>query len=91
MAAKAWGGRFAQATDPRVEKFTESISFDARLAPFDIRGSQAHARMLAHVGLIDDSERDQIVTTLDEIGRDLAAGPDRLDGYMHLTESIRFK
>lgn len=93
MAAKAWGGRFAQATDPRVEKFTESISFDARLAPFDIRGSQAHARMLAHVGLIDDSERDQIVTTLEEIGRDLAAGQLPLrteleDIHMHVESAL---
>ena len=32
--AKAWGGRFQQATDARVEAFTESISFDARLFEF---------------------------------------------------------
>ena len=93
MAAKAWGGRFAQATDPRVEKFTESISFDARLAPFDIRGSQAHARMLAHVGLISESERDQIVSTLDDIGGELAAGKLPLrteleDIHMHVESAL---
>ena len=37
MAKKAWGGRFEGETDPRVETFTESISFDKRLAPYDIR------------------------------------------------------
>lgn len=47
MAAKAWGGRFQQQTDSRVELFTESISFDHRLAQCDVRGSQAHVR---HVG-----------------------------------------
>ena len=47
MASKPWGGRFAEATDRRVEQFTESISFDRRLFEHDIRGSIAHARMLA--------------------------------------------
>jgi argininosuccinate lyase len=51
VAGKAWGGRFQAATDARVEQFTESISFDARLADVDITGSQAHATMLAQVGL----------------------------------------
>ncbi|MFP6766057.1 MAG: lyase family protein, partial [Planctomycetaceae bacterium] len=59
--SKAWGGRFQEATDQRVEAFTESISFDSRLADCDITGSQAHARMLAGVNLISESERDQIV------------------------------
>jgi argininosuccinate lyase len=65
--AKAWGGRFAQATDPRVEAFTESISFDARLARYDVQGSKAHARMLAQVGLLTGDECRQIVDALDEI------------------------
>lgn len=93
MAAKAWSGRFAQPTDRRVEEFTESISFDARLAKFDIRGSQAHARMLAEVGLIDADERDQIVATLEEIGRDIDAGrlpfrPELEDIHMHIESAL---
>ncbi len=93
MAAKAWGGRFAQATDPRVETFTESISFDARLAKFDIQGSQAHARMLAHVGLISDDERDQIIAALDDIGREIADGKLPLrteleDIHMHVESAL---
>jgi argininosuccinate lyase len=72
--AKTWGGRFEGETDPRVEKFTESISFDARLAAVDIRGSQAHARMLAHVGLISAAECDAICRTLAEIGEQIARG-----------------
>jgi argininosuccinate lyase len=62
--AKAWGGRFQGDTDPRVENFTESISFDARLAAYDIQGSQAHARMLATAGLITDDESRQIIAAL---------------------------
>ncbi len=51
MADKAWGGVFAEATDRRVEEFTESVSFDRRLYAQDIAGSIAHAQMLAKVGL----------------------------------------
>src|SRR5438477_7879549 len=74
IVAKAWGGRFEGKTDPRVEKFTESISFDARLAAVDILGSQAHARMLAHVGLITAAECESICTTLDAIGGEIDRG-----------------
>ncbi|MFN7805889.1 MAG: argininosuccinate lyase, partial [Planctomycetaceae bacterium] len=72
--SKAWGGRFEQATDPRVEQFTESISFDARLAEVDIRGSQAHARMLGRVGLITPAEAEQLCTALDSFGQEIARG-----------------
>ena len=74
MSQKTWGGRFTTGTDARVEAFTESISFDRRLYRHDIIGSQAHARMLAEVGLISATEAEQIVTTLDEIGADIDAG-----------------
>jgi hypothetical protein len=71
---KTWGGRFTGGTDARVEAFTESISFDARLAEFDIQASQAHARMLAHVGLLTKPESEQINTALNEIKADIEAG-----------------
>ena len=61
VAHKPWGGVFAEATDRRVEKFTESVSFDRRLYAQDIRGSIAHAQMLAKVGLISTAECQQIV------------------------------
>lgn len=67
MSEKAWGGRFSEPTNEQVELFTESISFDARLAEVDVQGSQAHARMLAKVGLISDDEQAQISSALDEI------------------------
>ena len=74
MAAKALGGRFQEATDVRVELFTESISFDHRLADADITGSQAHARMLAKVGLLTAAEAEQIVTQLEDIRGVIARG-----------------
>jgi argininosuccinate lyase len=93
VATKAWGGRFAQATDPRVEAFTESVSFDARLADVDVRGSQAHARMLAHVGLLTPDEAARIVETLDEIARDVREGrmtwrTELEDVHMHVEQAL---
>jgi argininosuccinate lyase len=91
--AKAWGGRFDGKTDPRVEIFTESISFDARLAEVDIRGSQGHAQMLARVGLITAAESDAICSTLDEIGREIASGKfeyriELEDIHMHIESAL---
>ena len=74
MSQKTWGGRFSGATDKRVEQFTESISVDRRLYRHDILASQAHARMLAEVGLISADEAGQICTTLDDIAADIEAG-----------------
>ena len=55
-------------------RFSESVSFDRRLAPFDIAGSKAHSAMLAKAGLITGKERDAIHRGLDAIGREIAAG-----------------
>ncbi len=90
---KLWSGRFAQETDPRVESFTESISFDVRLARHDVRGSQAHATMLAKVGLLTETERDQIVTELDSILARIEAGemelsPSLEDVHMHIESAL---
>lgn len=74
MADKPWSGVFDRATDRRVEKFTESVSFDCRLYAHDIRGSIAHAHMLSKVGILTDDERHQIVTGLEQIGHEIAAG-----------------
>jgi argininosuccinate lyase len=93
MAAKTWGGRFAAETDARVEAFTESISFDQRLWRQDIRGSQAHAKMLAHVGLMTAAEAEAVVGALDEIGATIAAGQmefrtDLEDIHTHIERAL---
>ena len=72
--AKLWAGRFAEPTDALVERFTESVSFDRRLAKHDIRGSIAHATMLAEVGVLSAKDRDAIVAGLDGILADIEAG-----------------
>ncbi len=74
MADKAWAGVFSEATDRRVELFTESISFDRRLYAHDIRASIAHAQMLAKVGLLTAEECRQIEQTLESIRQQIEQG-----------------
>ena len=69
-----WGGRFSAGPAELMLQFSESVSFDRRLAPFDIAGSKAHSAMLAHVGLITAKERDAIHAGLDAIAGEIAAG-----------------
>lgn len=71
---KLWYGRFAEPTDALVERFTASVDFDRRLAPYDILGSIAHAGMLAKAGVLTEKERDAIVSGLESIGADIEAG-----------------
>src|SRR5207248_232978 len=74
MSQKTWGGRFQGDTDKRVVAFTESISFDRRLYRQDIQASQAHARMLAEVGLLSPNEAQEIVNSLEAIRGQIERG-----------------
>jgi len=66
-----WGGRFAAGPDAIMEAINASIGFDKRLAAQDIRGSRAHAAMLAATGIVEPSDvaaiRKGLVTVLSEI------------------------
>ena len=93
LASKPWGGRFSGGTDRRVEQFTESISFDRRLFEHDIRGSIAHARMLASVGLLTPDECEKIEHGLSEIRAEIEAGTfafvlEREDIHMHIEAAL---
>jgi len=72
--AKPWGGRFEQPTDALVEAYTSSIEADARLLPYDIAGSIAHARMLGKQRIIARKDADAIVRGLTEILREHERG-----------------
>jgi len=77
MAKKSqatWGGRFSAGPADLMLQFSESVSFDRRLAPFDIAGSKAHSAMLAHVGILTAKERDAIHAGLDAVLADITAG-----------------
>ena len=93
LADKPWGGVFDGATDRRVEQFSESVSFDARLYAHDVRGSIAHARMLAEVGVLTADEASQIVTGLEQIAAEITAGtfqfrPELEDVHMNIERAL---
>jgi len=74
IMAKQWGGRFEGETDALVERLGESVSFDARLALHDIRGSIAHATMLGAQGIISKKDARAIVRGLGDVEKDIKAG-----------------
>jgi argininosuccinate lyase len=76
---KLWGGRFEQATDALVERFTASIDFDRALAGYDLRVSIAHAAMLQRVGLIPPDEGERLRAGLDQIAQEIEDGSFPLD------------
>ena len=73
-AQTLWHGRFEDGPDAALLAFTESLSFDVRLAACDVRASKAHVGGLARVGLLTEAERDTILEALDRTGEELAAG-----------------
>ena len=58
--SKTWSGRFSEPVAEMVQRYTASISFDKRLAEFDIQGSLAHAKMLHSVGILSRQDLDAI-------------------------------
>ena len=93
MTARHVQGVFEEATDRRVQQFTESISFDRRLYAHDIRGSVAHVEMLAEVGLVTEDECREIVQALEEIRQEIEQ--DRFeysialeDIHMHIESAL---
>ncbi len=71
---KLWGGRFKESTNELVEAFTESVSYDKRLAPFDIAGSVAHVKMLEKQGILKEEEAERIISGLNEILKEIEGG-----------------
>ena len=68
-AGRLWGGRFASGPSPELTALSKSTHFDWRLAPYDMQGSEAHARALAAVGLLDDAQLARILAGIDELAR----------------------
>ena len=74
FAEKLWAGRFQQTTNPLVDAYTSSLGVDRRIALEDVRGSIAHARMLAHQGIIPAADGEAIVAGLNQIGEEIESG-----------------
>ncbi len=72
--ASTWSQRFESALHPAIARFNASIGFDIQLIEYDITGSQAHARMLAHTGIISPDEGEQLVAGLEQVRQEYRAG-----------------
>ncbi len=77
--AKLWEGRFSKALDQQADDFNSSIHFDSRMFRQDIKGSMAHAAMLAAKGIIRQAEADTIIAELEKILADLESGALAVD------------
>lgn len=71
---KPWSGRFKEETDEFVEEFTESVSFDKRLAIEDIEGDIAHVKTLQKAGVLTQEEADKLIEELEKIKREILSG-----------------
>lgn len=71
---QTWSQRFESALHPAIARFNASIGFDIELIEYDLSGSQAHARMLAHTGIISPAEGAQLVAGLEQIRQDYRQG-----------------
>jgi argininosuccinate lyase len=69
-----WGGRFAGGPSDALAALSLSIHFDWRLAPYDLRGSRAHARVLHRATLLDDLELERMLQALDGLETDVRSG-----------------
>ena len=90
---QAWGGRFSEATDDFVAKFTASIEFDQKLALHDIQGSIAHAEMLTSIGILSAEELGAIRKGFDIIKASVEKGRfkwrlDLEDVHMNLESAL---
>ncbi len=71
---KTWSDRFEGSLHPAIAIFNASISFDIELIEYDLTGSIAHAKMLAHTGIISENEAEQLVSGLEQIRQEYRAG-----------------
>ena len=71
---RLWGGRFASGPAEAMAALSASVHFDWRLAPYDLRQTAAHARVLRGAGLLDTEELDRVLEALRELEVDVASG-----------------
>ena len=88
-----WGGRFSGAPSDALAQLSRSTHFDWRLAPYDLAGSRAHARVLHRAGLLDDQSLETMLDGLDRLATDVASGefaprPDDEDVHTALERGL---
>jgi argininosuccinate lyase len=86
ISGALWGGRFASGPSPELAALSKSTHFDWRLAPYDLAGSKAHARVLHRAGLLADADLDSLLAGIDRLSAKVASGevvPDESDEDVH--------
>ena len=88
-----WGGRFESGPAEALSALSRSTHFDWRLAPYDLAGSRAHARVLRGAGLLEDHELARLVAGIDSLAADVASGdfmptPDDEDVHTALERGL---
>jgi len=71
---RLWGGRFEGGPADALAALSASVHFDWRLAPYDLMGSRAHARVLNKAGLLDDDELSKLLAALDDLDQACRSG-----------------
>ncbi|GAA3240316.1 argininosuccinate lyase [Actinocorallia longicatena] len=74
---RLWGGRFEGGPSDALARLSVSVQFDWRLAPYDIAGSRAHARVLSRAGLLSEDELAKMIAALDDLEQACASGEFR--------------
>ncbi|MGI8947763.1 MAG: argininosuccinate lyase [Ornithinimicrobium sp.] len=86
MTASLWGGRFSGGPSQALAALSQSTHFDWRLAPYDIAGSRAHARVLHQAGLLSEEDLDTMLAGLATLLADVRSGafaPQPADEDVH--------
>ncbi len=89
-----WGGRFAMSLADVMAEINASVAFDQRFAEQDIRGSLAHAAMLAEQGIITKSDAGEIAKGLEAVAQEIRNGDfdwrrDLEDVHMNVENRLR--
>ncbi|MBS7405793.1 MAG: argininosuccinate lyase, partial [Oxalobacter sp.] len=74
MKSDVWSGRFSEPVDELVQRYTASVTFDKRLAEFDIQGSLAHAEMLCAQKILSEQDYADIQRGLAQIREEVRSG-----------------
>ncbi len=74
---RLWGGRFEGGPSDALARLSVSVQFDWRLAPYDLMGSRAHARVLSRAGLLSEDELTRMIGALDDLEQACASGDFR--------------
>ncbi len=74
LSNKMWGGRFETTPSNLMQEINQSITFDKKLYKQDIKGSTAHAKMLAKIGILTKEESTKIIDGLKKIEKEIESG-----------------